>query len=175
MNSNRSATLELHWGWHLFLSLERLASTPAPIAASVFDGCDANKALANASIISSWSTHLLATLMHHPWPLAAHASCLITYVAISFDNARGRRYRARKMCVGSPSHKFKYSMGSQAEWWVVKRSHGGFDLFVDRLVLRCRLLLTCSVNSLIIVPLDVGYCTLHSIYLSLSDYISLIR
>ena len=56
-------------------------------------------------------------------------------------------------------------------------SHGGFDLVVDRPVscYRLLLLLACSVNSLIIVPLDVGSCTLHSIYLSLSDCISLIR
>ena len=51
-------------------------------------------------------------------------------------------------------------------------SHGGFELVVDKLVSCCSLLLTCSVISLIIVPLDVGYCTLHSIYLSLSDCIS---
>ena len=42
------------------------------------------------------------------------------------------------------------------------RSSGGFDLVVDRLVLCCRLLLARNVNSLIIVPLDVGCCTLHS-------------
>ena len=33
------------------------------------------------------------------------------------------------------------------------RSHGGFELVVDRLVSCCRLLLICSVISLIIVPL----------------------
>ena len=55
------------------------------------------------------------------------------------------------------------------------RGHSGSDLFVDRLVLCCRLLLACSVNSLIVIPLNVGYCTLHSIYLSLSDYVSLLR
>ena len=38
------------------------------------------------------------------------------------------------------------------------RSHGGFELAVDRLVSCCRLLLTCSVNSLIIVHLDEGNC-----------------
>ena len=54
-------------------------------------------------------------------------------------------------------------------------SHGGFGLAVDKLISCYRFLLPCSVNSLIIVPLDVGYCLLHSIYLSLSDYISLIR
>ena len=53
-------------------------------------------------------------------------------------------------------------------------SHGGFELVVDRLVSCCRLLLICSVNSTIIVPLDVGYCLLHLIYLSLCDCISLI-
>ena len=42
-------------------------------------------------------------------------------------------------------------------------SHGGFELVVDRLVSCYRLLLVCSVISLIIVPLDVGYCSLHSI------------
>ena len=46
---------------------------------------------------------------------------------------------------------------------VVIRSHGGFELVVDRLVSCCRLLLICIVISLIVVPLDVGYCTLHSI------------
>ena len=55
------------------------------------------------------------------------------------------------------------------------RSHGGFDLAVDGLLSCYRLLLICSVISLIIVPLDVGYCLLHSIYLSLSDCVSLIR
>ena len=55
------------------------------------------------------------------------------------------------------------------------RSHGGFELVVDRLVSCCWLLLIFSVISLFIVPLDVGYCPLHSIYLSLSDCISLIR
>ena len=54
-------------------------------------------------------------------------------------------------------------------------SHGGFELAVDRLVSCYGFSLTCGVNSLLIVPLDVDYCTLHSIYLSLSDYISLIR
>ena len=53
----------------------------------------------------------------------------------------------------------------------VIHSHGGFELAVNRLVLYCRLLLTCSFISLIIVPLDVGYCTLHSIYLSKWLYI----
>ena len=53
--------------------------------------------------------------------------------------------------------------------------HGSFELVVDRLVLCYRLLLACSVISLIIVPLDVGCCTLHSIYLSLSDCVSLIQ
>ena len=37
-------------------------------------------------------------------------------------------------------------------------SHGGFDLVVDRLVSFCRLLLACSVNSLIVVPLDMASC-----------------
>ena len=55
------------------------------------------------------------------------------------------------------------------------RSRGGFELVVDRLASCCRFLLTCNVNSLIIVPLDVGHCTLHSICLSLSDCISLVR
>ena len=41
-------------------------------------------------------------------------------------------------------------------------NHGGFELVVDRLVSYCRLLLVCNVISLIIVPLDVGYCLLHS-------------
>ena len=57
---------------------------------------------------------------------------------------------------------------------VMIHSHGGFELVVDRLVLCCGFLLTCSVISLIIVPLDIGIYTLHSIYLSLSDCISLI-
>ena len=52
---------------------------------------------------------------------------------------------------------------------LMTRSHGGFDLVVDILASSCRLLLTCSVNSLIISPLDGGHCTLHSIYLFLSD------
>ena len=43
------------------------------------------------------------------------------------------------------------------------RSQGGFELAVDRLVLYYRLLLICSFISLIIVPLDVRYCPLHSI------------
>ena len=51
----------------------------------------------------------------------------------------------------------------------------GFDLVLDRLVSCCRLLLTSNVNSLIFVPLDVACCTLYSIYLSLSDCVSLIR
>ena len=42
-------------------------------------------------------------------------------------------------------------------------SHGGFELVVDRLVSCCKSLLICIVISLIIVPLDMGYCTLHSI------------
>ena len=54
-------------------------------------------------------------------------------------------------------------------------SHGGLELVVDRLVSCFGLLLTCNVISLIIVPLDVGYCLLHSIHLSFRDYISLIR
>ena len=54
-------------------------------------------------------------------------------------------------------------------------SHGGFDLAKDRLVSCYGFLLTCSVDSLVIVSLDVGYCLLHLIYLSLSDCISLIR
>ena len=54
-------------------------------------------------------------------------------------------------------------------------SHGGFELAVDRLVSCCRLLLTCNVISLIIVPRDVGCYTLHLIYLFLSDCIFLIR
>ena len=37
-------------------------------------------------------------------------------------------------------------------------SHGGFELVMDRLVLCCELLLTCSVNSLIVVTLDEGNC-----------------
>ena len=40
------------------------------------------------------------------------------------------------------------------------RSHGGFHLVVDIIVSYCAFLLTCSVNSLIIVPLDEGNCTL---------------
>ena len=55
------------------------------------------------------------------------------------------------------------------------RSLGGFELVVDRLVLSCRLLLACNVNSLIINPLGVGCCRLHSIYLFCSDCVSLIR
>ena len=42
---------------------------------------------------------------------------------------------------------------------VMIRSHGGFELVVDRLVSYCWLLLICIVISLIIVPLDVGNCT----------------
>ena len=45
---------------------------------------------------------------------------------------------------------------------VMIHSHGSFDLVVDRLLLYCRLLSVCNVNSFIIVPLDVGSCTLHS-------------
>ena len=55
------------------------------------------------------------------------------------------------------------------------RSHGGFELVVDKLVSCCWLLLICSVISLIIVPLDVGYCLFTFNYLSLSDCVSLIR
>ena len=58
--------------------------------------------------------------------------------------------------------------------YLLIRSHGGFELAVDRLVLCCRLLLACNVIYLIIVPQDMGYYALHSIYLSLSDCISLI-
>ena len=58
---------------------------------------------------------------------------------------------------------------------VMIRSHGDFEWVVDRFVLCYRLLLTWSANFLIIVPLDVGYCLLHLIYLSLSDCISPIR
>ena len=56
---------------------------------------------------------------------------------------------------------------------IMIHSHGGFDLVVDKPVPCCGFLLTCSVNSFIIVPLVEGYCILHSIYLSLSDCISL--
>ena len=38
-------------------------------------------------------------------------------------------------------------------------SHGGFELAVDKLVSYYRLLLICSVISLIIVPLNVVNCT----------------
>ena len=38
-----------------------------------------------------------------------------------------------------------------------------------------QILLTCSVKSLITVPLDVGHSISPTIYLSLSDCISLIR
>ena len=48
-------------------------------------------------------------------------------------------------------------------------SFGGFDLVVHKLVSCCRLLLACNANSLIVIPLDVDSCTLHSNYLSLSD------
>ena len=58
---------------------------------------------------------------------------------------------------------------------ILIHSHGGLDWVVVRLVSCCRLLLACSVNSLIIVPLDVGCHTVHSNYLSLSDCVSLIR
>lgn len=57
----------------------------------------------------------------------------------------------------------------------VIRSRGGFELIVDRLIPCCRFLLAFSVNSLLIVPLDVVCCTVHSLYLSLSDCIALIR
>ena len=52
-------------------------------------------------------------------------------------------------------------MGAQKRSMVEKvmRSHGGFELTVDRLVSCCGLLLTCSINSLIVVPLDEGNCT----------------
>ena len=58
---------------------------------------------------------------------------------------------------------------------VMIRVHGGFELLVGKLISCCGFLLTCSVISLIIVPLGMGYCILHSIYLSLSDCVSLIR
>ena len=58
---------------------------------------------------------------------------------------------------------------------VMIRSHGGFELAVDRLVSCCWFLLICSVISLIVVPLDVDYCSLHYIGLSLRDCISVIR
>ena len=54
------------------------------------------------------------------------------------------------------------------------RSHGGFDLVVDRLVSCCRLLLACNVDSLTVVPLDGGSGTLHLHCLSLSDCVSLV-
>ena len=38
------------------------------------------------------------------------------------------------------------------------RSYGGFELAVDRLVSCYEFLLTYSVNSLIVVPLDEGNC-----------------
>ena len=56
-----------------------------------------------------------------------------------------------------------------------KRIHGGFELVVGRLVACCWLLLICSVISLIIVPLDVFYCTFTFSQMSLSDSTSLIR
>ena len=55
------------------------------------------------------------------------------------------------------------------------RSHDGFDLAVDGLLLCCGLLLTFSVKSSMIAPLDVGSCSLHFIYLSLRDCVSPIR
>ena len=53
-------------------------------------------------------------------------------------------------------------------------SHGDFDLLVDRLVSCYRLSLVYSVNSLIIVSLDICCCTLHLNHFSLNDYVSLI-
>ena len=58
---------------------------------------------------------------------------------------------------------------------VMIHSRSGFDLVVDRLISCSRLLLACSVNSLIGVLLNVGSCTLHSKHLSLSDGVSLMR
>ena len=57
---------------------------------------------------------------------------------------------------------------------VMIHSHGGFELVVDILVSCCWLLLICSVISLIIVALDVGYCIFTFNDLFLSDCISLI-
>ena len=54
-------------------------------------------------------------------------------------------------------------------------SRGGFELVLDRLVSLSWFLLMCSVNSLISVSLDVRICTVHLIYLSLSDCVSVIR
>ena len=62
-------------------------------------------------------------------------------------------------------------------WYVIEDDHslmGGSDDTLSRwfgwtdwrLVSYCRLLLICNVISLVIVPLDVGCCVLHSIYLS---------
>ena len=68
-----------------------------------------------------------------------------------------------------------YGYCAPARHPVMTRSHGDFQLVVDRLVSCCGLLLTCSVISLIIVPLDVVIVHLHSIYMSLNDCISLIR
>ena len=52
-------------------------------------------------------------------------------------------------------------------------SYGGFELVVDRLVSCHGFLLARRLNSLIIVPLDVEICTLHLIYLSFNDCVSL--